>query len=1105
MEELQPLESGSGGKQSGGGHRGSSPKRKSAWDAAEESFQRKAAAEAADPLREVLQRMDDEAVLLPRPTTPPDVAATGARRSISQRIQKIGRRFDTPEMERLYQQYFLNFNKGSLQACLAYLALLSAVVIGLSYLAGNWAGMSLVAVVVVLVCCLTALSVTTPKVRMLTVAAVVAFVASVFIEVAVMWTTEPVHAPSTGMWVAAFLVFVVYTLLPIQLVWSIAGGTLLTVLAIALKFRSVLFADHWRELIANAIILLVVNMIGLFIYYPTEMVQRKAFQETRTCIRARMVIQRENEKQERLLLSVLPRHIAVEMKNDIASQPLYETMFHKIYIRKHDNISLLFADICGFTVLASQCNAQELVGMLNELFARFDLLASRNHCMRIKILGDCYYCVSGLPEPRSDHAQCAVEMGLDVIEAIKLVRDVTGVEVNMRVGIHTGRAHCGVLGLKKWQFDVWSDDVTLANHMEGGGIPGRIHITQATFDALGGEYEVEPGNGRDRSKYLRDHNVETYLIVPKEDRVSAPHHDGARNGAIAKELRVIGHVQRIGGVARNPSFRRKVTREQLDQPQLEIDEEVDQYLSQGIAAMSVDRLRSQYCRPVIMTFKQPRMEQKFVNCKDHAFASHFLCLLIVLLLCMSVLFICNWASSEVMVIAVVAGVTMIIMLIFVRSARTVAVTSSMRFLFGTLKLSRWFRDAFVAALLLAVLYPVVSKLLYSPDNDCDFTCSQMDNYSVVQIAKPGCLEKVIDIPTEYAFYCIMVVLLTSTVFLSLLALDKMLVVGVLCILCLLLIWLTPLPAFNRRDFFLWTMSSFANTTDWHSREQLLEEYCSNHTGMLDLKVMMTLVLGLVLITLLVQSRHSELVSRFDFIWKLQATEERIDTEKLQTHNRKLLENILPVHVADYFLREGERNAGDLYHEGRDCVCILFATITNFSEFYQELDANNEGVECLRLLNEIIADFDEILGRPEFSCVEKIKTISTTYMAASGLTGHQTDDRHIVALANFAIEIMQQLQDINEHSFNHFKIRIGLNVGPVVAGVIGAKKPHYDIWGNSVNVASRMDSSGVPGRIQVTEEMQRILSNHGFEFECRGVINVKGKGEMTTYFLKTREF
>ena len=81
--------------------------------------------------------------------------------------------------------------------------------------------------------------------------------------------------------------------------------------------------------------------------------------------------------------------------------------------------SILFADICGFTALSSQCTAQELVKMLNELFARFDRLASENHCLRIKILGDCYYCVSGLPEARPDHAHCCVEMGLDMIEAIR--------------------------------------------------------------------------------------------------------------------------------------------------------------------------------------------------------------------------------------------------------------------------------------------------------------------------------------------------------------------------------------------------------------------------------------------------------------------------------------------------------------------------------------------------------------------------------------------------------------------------------------------------------------------------------------------------------------
>ncbi|EPB73837.1 adenylate/guanylate cyclase catalytic domain protein [Ancylostoma ceylanicum] len=179
--------------------------------------------------------------------------------------------------------------------------------------------------------------------------------------------------------------------------------------------------------------------------------------------------------------------------------------------------SILFADIVNFTVLAAQLTAKDLVRTLNELYSKFDKDAQKLQCMRIKFLGDCYYCVSGMPVNRPNHADMCVVMGLEMIKTIKQIRLATGVDVNMRIGVHTGSVLCGILGLRKWQFDIWSDDVTLANHMESAGVPGAVHITKTTKDMLLGDYCIVEAKSDD--PHVLAYGEPTYHILPDKTSV----------------------------------------------------------------------------------------------------------------------------------------------------------------------------------------------------------------------------------------------------------------------------------------------------------------------------------------------------------------------------------------------------------------------------------------------------------------------------------------------------------------------------------------------------------------------------------------------------------
>lgn len=204
---------------------------------------------------------------------------------------------------------------------------------------------------------------------------------------------------------------------------------------------------------------------------------------------AYFALQQANERIEGLLLNILPSSIAARLTEE-TRQKLREDGAG--IADEHGDATILFADIVGFTELASRSTTAELMAILDAVFTEFDHLAGRYDVEKIKTIGDAYMAVCGLPEANPDHAENIAGMALDMLDAVRRYRERTGIGIRLRIGLNSGPVIAGIIGRKKFIYDLWGDAVNIASRMESHGEPDTIQVSAGTREALKNTHEFEP-------------------------------------------------------------------------------------------------------------------------------------------------------------------------------------------------------------------------------------------------------------------------------------------------------------------------------------------------------------------------------------------------------------------------------------------------------------------------------------------------------------------------------------------------------------------------------------------------------------------------------------
>lgn len=961
---------------------------------------------------------------------------------------------------------------------------------------------------------------------------------------------------STVSFVAQFaltslVIVVMYTLSRLPLWLSTALGIVYIVILEVLISRFAYTVDEIRFMslfhlttATRCMFYVCLIVAGLTTAYLSQARLRATFTKIAQCVLSEKALELEKQLAETTILTMMPKPFADELcKLEVqlafmlkqqadqqqytqqCSSPWLQSIPTPFTVRSVDNVSILFADIVGFTQLSSNMKAVELVGILDEIFSTFDELVTQHHCEKVNTLGDCYFCISGCPEPEVAHADNCVHMGLAILEALKQFRAKTAIPIEMRIGIHTGSVLCGVMGNKRFKFDVWSKDVSIANRIEALCLPGHALISETTranllesfhleelstsnpvtsaeqlrlFTVQGLHNDILPVLLSSVEQYGSPHTVETLSELESQQTSTAAYQSGIANrlavlccpqnqeDTVELELRPIYHSDSIVDIFSRQSQIQKCRSyaELSGTAVVEATSDSDRRIVQLMEEGNVDfeSYFNRYLKLLSLQFHDSDLEKIYHNhgrdlddgsggemaklglrLSKQSYLMDTCALLFIFVMVMTGTaitlsndvsfqqFFVTWLALFLFGLVVELTVICHVLVVFRPNWFPLCLVKYVDYV-----IMNWYVRTLIA--LFFIYYPMAAVFVsISHCSTQDFTYASLINLTYVQTS----------------LLVTVIVLVSSILFMDTSHIVKMIGGIVSCVTVVVMTSFVQLRVCDK------TYNISSVVSDYYSRHLAPES---------------VILLFLILIILTVVNRMSEVSVRVSFLGCVEAAARRRRTRQLKSQAEWLLHNIIPPHVARRLREVGH------FSQNHECVGVLFASIVNFNEYYEQ---SGETEESYRVLNRIVSKFDSLLDLPHFQSVEKIKTIGSTYMAASGLNLPEGSHRgvdHLVSLIDFAIQLEEVLKTINRQTAGFaFSLRVGFNYGTVTSGVVGRRKMLYDIWGDVVNVASRMETTGLKGRIQMPEQCLALLSPFVVQLGNR-TVQVKGKGDMRTVFV-----